>query len=168
MSGSGDSISDVGALQGDQAVNSLRFNSRRVITSSLVDPVISNGFNTLQDIGIWTEGESNRLSILSADTLKDALENNFDDVEDLIRDFDSGVLRSFEDFTDQVRSPVDGTIARRQTSLRNSILSKEDRIEDINLLILDKEAELFQHFAQMESAVASINSQGSFVSGQLQ
>lgn len=167
LSGSGDRISDVGALQGDQAVNSLRFNSRRLVTSSLVDPVISNGFNTLQDIGIWTEGDQNRLSILSADKLKDALENNFEDVEDLIRDFDNGVLRNFEEFTDEVRSPVDGTIARRQTSLRNSIIDKEERISDINLLILDKETELFQHFAQMESAVASINSQGSFISGQL-
>ncbi|MCM8525836.1 MAG: flagellar filament capping protein FliD, partial [Lentisphaeraceae bacterium] len=164
LSGSGDEISDVGVLQGDQAVNSLRFNTRRLITSSLVDPAISNGFNTLQDIGIWTEGEGNRLSILSADKLKDALENNFDDVEDLVRDFNNGVLRNFEDFTDEVRSPVDGTIARRQTSLRNSIQDKEERINDINLLILDKEAELFQHFAQMESAVASINSQGSFLS----
>ena len=168
LSGSGDRISDVGVLQGDQSVGSLRFNSRRIITSSLVDPVISNGFNTLQDIGIWTEGEGNRLTILSADKLKDALENNFDDVEDLVRDFDNGVIRNFEDFTEDVRSPVNGTIARRQTSLRNSIANKEERIQDINLLILEKEAELFQHFAQMESAVASINSQGSFVSGQLQ
>ena len=168
LSGSGDRINDVGVLQGESAVASLRFNSRKLVTANFVDPQISNGFNTLQDIGIWTQGDENRLSVLSKDKLKDALENNFDEVEDLIRDFDDGILSNFEDFTDEVRSPVDGTIARNQTSIRNFISDKEEKIRDINLLIAEKEAELFQHFAQMESAVASINSQGEFLSSQLQ
>ena len=167
LSGSGDRIDDLGVLQGEGAVTSMRFRSRGLITQNFIDPKIAGNFNTLQDIGIWTTGDENRLGVISSDKLKDALENNFDDVEDLIRDFDNGILRSFEDYTDEVRSPVDGTIARRQTSLRNSILDKEDRIDDINALILDKETELFQHYAQMESAVSSIRSQGDFLAGQL-
>ena len=168
LSGSGEQITDVGVLQGEQTVASMRFRSRNLVTTYFADPAISNGFNTLQDIGIWTEGDDNRLALISSDKLKDALENNFDEVEDLIRDFDDGILTNFEDYTEEVRSPVDGTIARRQTSIRNLIFDKEERIEDINLLILEKEAELFQHYAQMESAVASINSQGQFLSSQLQ
>lgn len=168
LSGSGEQITDVGVLQGEQTVASMRFRSRNLVTAYLADPAISNGFNTLQDIGIWTEGDKNRLSLISSDKLKDALENNFDEVEDLIRDFNDGILTNFEDYTEEVRSPVDGTIARRQTSIRDMIFDKEERIEDINLLILEKEAELFQHYAQMESAVASINSQGQFLSSQLQ
>ena len=168
LSGSGDRIDDLGVLQGEQAVASMRFRSRNLITQNFVDPQIASSFNNLQDIGIWTTGDENRLAVVSSDKLKDALENNFDDVEDLIRDFDNGILRNFEDYTDEVRSPVDGTIARRQTSIRNAILDKEDRIDDINALILEKEAELFQHYAQMESAVASIRSQGDFLAGQLQ
>jgi len=167
LSGSGDRIDDLGVLQGEQAVAAMRFRSRNLITQNFVDPVIATSFNSLQDIGIWTSGDENRLSVVSSDKLRDALENNFDDVEDLIRDFDNGLLRRFEDYTDEVRSPVDGTIARRQTSIRNAILDKEDRIDDINALILEKEAELFQHYAQMESAVASIRSQGDFLAGQL-
>ena len=85
----------------------------------------------------------------------------------MIRDFNNGILSNLEDYTEEVRSPVDGTIARRQTSIRDLIFDKEDRIQDINLLILEKEAELFQHYAQMESAVASINNQGQFLSSQL-
>ena len=167
LSGSGEQITDVGVLQGEQTVASMRFRSRNLVTAFLADPAISNGFNTLQDIGIWTEGDKNRLALLSSDKLKDALENNFDDVEDLIRDFNNGILSNLEDYTEEVRSPVDGTIARRQTSIRDLIFDKEDRIQDINLLILEKEAELFQHYAQMESAVASINNQGQFLSSQL-
>ena len=167
LSGSGEQITDVGVLQGEQTVASMRFRSRNLVTTYFADPAISNGFNTLQDIGIWTEGDDNRLALISSDKLKDALENNFDEVEDLIRDFDDGILTNFEDYTEEVRSPVDGTIARRQTSIRNLIFDKEERIEDINLLILEKEAELFQHYAQMESAVASINNQGQFLSSQL-
>ena len=43
----------------------------------MVDPEISNGFNNLQDIGLWTEGNENRLAIFSDSKLNDSLENNF-------------------------------------------------------------------------------------------
>lgn len=165
LSGSGDRIDDLGVLQSEASVASLRFRSRVLTTANFVDPAISTGFNNLQEIGIWTDGDENRLSLFSSSRLEDALENNFDEVEDMIRDFDDGVLRLFGDYIDEVQSPVDGTIARRQTSIRNLINDKQDRIDDLNILILDKETELFQHFANMESSVASIRSQGQFVSG---
>lgn len=166
LSGSGERITDVGVLQGEQAVSSMRFTARGLITSRL-DNSDNNTFATLQGIGIWTDGNSNRLSILSSDRLSDALENNFDDVEDLIRDFNSGILKNFEAFTDKVRTPVDGTIARNLTSIRNSIFDKEERIQDINKLIASKETDLYQKFANMESAIAGIRSQGDFLSSQL-
>ena len=166
LSGSGERITDVGVLQGEQAVSSMRFTARGLITSRL-DNSDNNTFATLQGIGIWTDGNSNRLSILSSDRLSDALENNFDDVDDLIRDFNSGILKNFEAFTDKVRTPVDGTIARNLTSIRNSIFDKEERIQDINKLIASKETDLYQKFANMESAIAGIRSQGDFLSSQL-
>ena len=96
LSGSGERIDDVGVLQGEESVNALRYRTRLLATANKVDPVLSNGFNTLQDIGIWTDGDENRLSVLSDSRLNDALENNFDDVEDLIRDFNDGILKNME------------------------------------------------------------------------
>jgi flagellar hook-associated protein 2 len=167
LSGSGNTIDNVGVLQGESAVSSLRYRSRALATANFVDPLISNGFNNLQDIGIWTEGNDNRLTIFSSSRLDDALENNFDDVEDFIRDFDEGIMQKLSDYVDEIQSPVDGTIARRQTSIRNRINDKEDRIDAIDLLIIDKETQLYEHYSRMESAVASIRSQGQFVSGSL-
>ena len=63
----------------------MRYNARRIVTFQLQDPEGSI-FRILEDIGIWTQGDENRLTILSADKLGDALENNFSDVEDFVRD----------------------------------------------------------------------------------
>ena len=167
LSGSGDRIDSVGILQGDSTVGSIRFRSRTAVTTNFSDVTLNGNFNTLQDIGIWTEGRDNRLSIFSDNKLADALENNFDEVEDLIRDFDNGILRRFRDYTDELQTPVDGTIARRQTSIRNLISSKDERIRELELQILDREADLYQRFANMESSVSSIQSQGNFILGRL-
>jgi len=167
LSGGSTQVDNVGVLQGDTTVSSMRFRARSLITGSFDDALSNGNFNNLQSIGIWTEGRANRLSIFSSDRLDDALNNNFDEVEDLIRDFDKGIIKQFGKFVDELQSPVDGTIARRQSSLRNNVNDKQDRIDAINLLILNKEQELFEHFATMEAAVGSIQSQGSFLSSQL-
>lgn len=166
LSGSGERVTDVGTLQGEQVVSSMRYNARRIVTSQFQDPEGSM-FRTLQDIGIWTQGNENRLTILSADKLGDALENNFSDVEDFVRDFEFGLLNNFKEFTDGIRTPVDGTIARNLTSLRNSIFNKEEKIDGINILIARKETDLYQKFANMESSIASIKAQGGFLGSQL-
>ncbi|MCM8532682.1 MAG: flagellar filament capping protein FliD [Lentisphaeraceae bacterium] len=167
LSGSGDRIDDLGVLQGDSSVTNIRFRSRTLITSNFSDSELNGDFNTLQSIGIWTDGRDNRLSIFSANKLADALENNFEEVEDLIRDFDNGVMRGFRNYTDELQTPVDGTIARRQTSIRNLIADKDERIRAIELQLLDREADLYQRFANMESSVSSIQSQGNFVSSRV-
>jgi flagellar hook-associated protein 2 len=167
LSGSGDRIDDVGILQSDSTVAGIRFRSRTFVTSNYSATELNGDFNTLQSIGLWTEGRDNRLTIFSANKLSDALENNFDEVEDLIRDFDNGILRKFRDYTNEIQAPVDGTIARRQTSIRNLIADKDERIRALELQILDREADLYQQFANMESSVSSIQAQGKYVSGQI-
>ncbi|MCM8537968.1 MAG: flagellar filament capping protein FliD [Lentisphaeraceae bacterium] len=167
LSGSGDRIDDLGVLQGDSSVTNIRFRSRTLVTSNFSDSELNGDFNTLQSIGIWTEGRDNRLTIFSANKLSDALENNFEEVEDLIRDFDGGVMRRFRNYTDELQTPVDGTIARRQTSIRNLIADKDERIRALELQLLDREADLYQRFANMEASVSSIQSQGNFVSSRV-
>ena len=84
----------------------------------------------------------------------------------MIRDFDNGVLKLMGKCI-SVRwiHPYDSTIARKQTSIRNHIQANEKKIDDLNYEIEQKETDLFEHFAVMESAVASIKQQGNFLSG---
>jgi len=156
------SVSSTGVLQGDPVVSSIAIKTRALITSS-GQPDLPPPFDTLQSIGIWTEGQSNRLAIVDEERLDDVLENNFEEVEDLIRDFDGGRFQEFDNFLDSVRSPIDGTISRRLESLESSIDAKEDKILDLEFFLLNKETELWEHFSVMESTVASISSQTQFL-----
>ena len=76
-------------------------------------------------------------------------------------------MSNFKELTDGIRTPVDGTIARNLTSLRNSIFNKEEKIEGINILIAGKETDLYQKFDNMESSIAGIKAQGGFLGSQL-
>ena len=167
LSGAGTDVDSVGVLQGESSVSNLRFKARSLVTASFDDTQSNGDFNTLQSIGLWTEGRDNRLSIFSEDRLGDALENNFDDIESLVRDSTNGIFKRFEIFTGELNSPIDGTIARRQTALRDEVNSKEDRIDVLELMISNKEQELFEHFASMEASVSQIQSQGNYLSTKL-
>ena len=161
----GDTRVGTAVLQGDSAASNIRFNGRSAITSAFggSDGVFAG--RTLEAIGIWTDGRENRLKIVSESQLEDALANNFDDVEDMIRDFENGIMRKFEDFSDSVQSPIDGTIFRKQESLRKSIAENDERIAELNQKLIRRETELFEQFARMEASIAGIQQQGNFLAG---
>ena len=74
-------------------------------------------------------------------------------------------MRKFEDYTDSVQSPIDGTIFRKQESIRKSISDNDQRIADLNEKLIRRETELFEQFARMEASIAGIQQQGNFLAG---
>ncbi|MEN9360289.1 MAG: hypothetical protein RL095_1824 [Verrucomicrobiota bacterium] len=171
LSSGGGKITSKGLLQGDAAVTALRFRSRSLVSASFHNPATDPGatpsVNTLQDLGIWTEGRDNRLALISEDKLTNALKNNFDDAEDFARDFNKGVFRKLRDFIDTATSPIDGTIARRKSGLEGQIQKRDVRINFLNFQIADKETQLWERFSSMEETLASIKSQSSYISSSL-
>lgn len=167
----GGKITSKGLLQGDAAVSALRFRSRSMVTARFHNPQTDAGgvpsVNTLQDLGIWTEGRDNRLTLVSEDKLSNALKNNFDDAEDFARDFNKGVFRKLRDYIDTSTSPVDGTIARRKSGLEGQIQKRNTKITFMNFQISEKETQLFERFSTMEQTLAGIKNQGSYISGSL-
>ena len=167
----GGKITSKGLLQGDAAVSALRFRSRSLVTGRFHDPATDPGtapsVNTLQDLGIWTEGRDNRLTLVSEEKLTNALKNNFDDAEDFARDFNKGIFRKLRDFVDTATSPIDGTIARRKSGLEGQIQKRGAKINFLNFQIAEKETQLWERFSTMEQTLAGIKSQGSYISGSL-
>ncbi len=167
----GGKITSKGLLQGDAAVSALRFRSRSLVTARFHDPATDAGtapsVNTLQDLGIWTEGRDNRLTLVSEEKLTNALKNNFDDAEDFARDFNKGVFRKLRDFVDTATSPIDGTIARRKSGLEGQIQKRDAKINFLNFQIAEKETQLWERFSTMEQTLASIKNQGTYISGSL-
>ncbi len=167
----GGKITSKGLLQGDAAVSALRFRSRSLVTARFHDPATDAGtapsVNTLQDLGIWTEGRDNRLTLVSEEKLTNALKNNFDDAEDFARDFNKGVFRKLRDFVDTATSPIDGTIARRKSGLEGQIQKRDTKINFLNFQISEKETQLWERFSTMEQTLAGIKNQGSYISSSL-
>ncbi|OVE82177.1 hypothetical protein BVY04_01970 [bacterium M21] len=163
-----DELESLGILQGDSLANEIRNKSRGIITAMETDPNnIDQAFNTLQKIGIWTSGRENRLSIVDEEALDDALENNFDEVEDLFRDYEGGVMRKMQTYTDSLIGPVDGLVVKRQTNLENNNDKLEDEIQEFEDSIPDKEAELYERFAKMETQLAELQSASGFIMSSL-
>ena len=161
----GDTRVGTAVLQGDSAATNMKFGSRSHITKANQNTEGAFAGRSLQAIGIWTDGRENRIKIVSESQLEDALENNFDDLEDMMRDFDHGIMRQFEDYIDTVQSPIDGTIFRKQESIKATISSNDDRIAELTLKLIRRENELFEQFGRMESNIAGIQQQGNFLSG---
>ncbi len=159
-----ENIESLGILQGDVLINEIRNRSRQIMTSLESNPnYLDQDFNTMQKVGIWTTGRDNRLAITDEEALDDALENHFDELEDLFRDYDSGVIRNMVDYTDNLIAPIEGQVVRRQTNLETQNDRLEKQIQDFEDSIPDKEAELYEQFARMETQLAEIQSQAGYV-----
>ncbi|NQZ67650.1 MAG: flagellar filament capping protein FliD [Lentisphaeria bacterium] len=159
-----ESITGLGLLQDDLLVTRIATRSRGILTGIEFDPaILDQDYNTLQKIGIWTEGQDNALAIVDEDKLDDVLENNFDELEDLIRDLESGVMFKFNDYLDSLISPIDGTIEQRKTNIQSKIDDINEMITDFDRKEESREEQLRQKFTRMEEVLSTINSQGSAV-----
>lgn len=155
-----------GALQGDSALRSIQSTMRRLATAS-DDGALEPDFNSLRKIGIWTTGESNRLDIVDGDRLDDALDNHFDEVEALFRDFDGGRLKEMDRYLDTQTRALDGAIANRQSTLQDQIETNWDRIQDIERRLEDYEENLWIKYAAMDQAIGQMNQQMEYVTNLL-
>lgn len=170
VKGDGASASSTGMLQGDSVANAISDKSRWIITQCNTNPSQMNqDFNTLQKIGIWTTGQENQLSLVDEQKLDDALANNFDDVMNLFRGYGDangngqGILRQYETYLDGLTDPINGSITLREETLSSSMDDLNAKINKMKVDLISYEAELWSHFASMETSVSSINSQGNYV-----
>lgn len=151
-------------LQGDSLLRSIQSSSRSLVTATDNSGILDADFNSLRKIGIWTTSENNRIALTDSDALDNALQNNFDEVEALFRDYDAGVLRELDNYLDTVTSTVDGSLSRRKTTIEDRIDTREDRISDMERSLSNYEDQLWNQFSAMESMIASLQQQSSFFS----
>ncbi len=168
LNSEGDTITEVGILQGENIIGDILRNARTIITSTETDPgLLDQDFNNLNTIGIWTAGRENRLSVIDSSKLDQALKSNFEEVEDLFRDLQAGVIGKFDDYIKSLTDPIDGIVSKRQETLQESIIDSQDRVDLVDARLADREVELFEQFARMEDAMAQINSVSSQVLGSI-
>lgn len=168
----------LGMMLGDTTLNGVK-NSLQRITSNAYKPTGDSSFALLSQIGISTRAtagagvDTSRLrGYLEIDEKKldDALQNHMEHVknffgydtdEDLI--IDSGVARDL----DTALTPftqTGGIFAMRTSSLGTKIESTQKRINQLDVQLAAKEADLKTKYGQMEGTLGTLQSQSNAIS----
>ncbi len=168
LNGVGEEINEIGILQGENLLSEIQIKTRSLVTRREDNPgFLDQDFNSLEKIGIWTDGRTNRLKIVDEEKFEQALTSNFEEVEDLFRDSQGGIISQLDDYLVSLNDPIDGSITNRTGSLTTSISDKQSRVDDIDRRIANLETDMFEQFARMENAIAEINAQSAFVLGSI-
>ncbi|MDD3151183.1 MAG: flagellar filament capping protein FliD, partial [Candidatus Gastranaerophilales bacterium] len=173
LSSDSNSVTATGILQGDTLLSSMYIRFRSIATTVEKNPnYMDQNFNSLYKIGVGFSGQDNQLSVLDESKLDDVLENNFEEVMDLLRGWGestsgksqgSGIMRQLDEYIYKLTDPVSGALTLRQKSLESLISYSEKKISSLTLDMTDYEAQLWEHFANMETMVSDMNSQMNYL-----
>lgn len=82
--------------------------------------------------------------------------------------FSKGLGASLSEYLGSISEPVTGTIASTEDSLNSQIKYINDDITNMNARLAVKEEQLYRQFAAMESALSKLQSQGSYLTSQIE
>jgi flagellar hook-associated protein 2 len=122
--------------------------------------------DSLEDVGIWTQGESNVLAVVDEDKLQYMLQNDFELCGQLFRGvFDEdegyvhGVASDFYRYADNLSTSITGEIARRTKTLEDKLTELDEKIADQEEQLENYELDLVRQFSAMENAEAQLNAE---------
>ena len=82
--------------------------------------------------------------------------------------YSKGLAASLSEYLGSIAEPVTGTIAGTEDSLSSQIKYINDDITNMNARLAVKEEQLYRQFAAMESALSKLQSQGSYLTSQIE
>jgi flagellar hook-associated protein 2 len=163
----GDKDKTAGTLKGDYSVSMVVPKLWEKVTRN-----INNGlaYDQIHDIGIQTEGSSGKL-VIDETKLKTALETDPDAVNKLFFSDDPAASPAIGDdlknYIDSYIASGTGIIDSRQEILDDQIRILKDQIASFELRMEKRESTLRNQFLAMEKALATLNSQSSWLAGQI-
>lgn len=171
-----------GELYGDSLITSIRSNLRRQVTDVKSDTLDEtnaaysyNGndgiMDNLSDIGIWTSGETNQISIVNEDLLDDMLEYEFENMEQLFKGvysetdvaYTGGVAADLYKYANSLSESLTGGIAVKIETMTQRYDDYADKITDLESSLDNYEQQLWDQFTAMEDALANMESQSSYI-----
>ncbi|NCD32732.1 MAG: hypothetical protein EOL87_04860 [Spartobacteria bacterium] len=184
-SSDGATIEALGELYNDSALQSIERNIRSQATASKYPYLNQTNAeyeyegktgvaDSLEDIGVWTIGESNSLSIDDEDKLDYMLENEFEVVAQVFRGvYDAnegyvhGVASDFYVYANSVSESLTGQIATRTKVLEDDITEIEERIALQEEQLDSYETRLWTAFTAMEETQQKMSSDLSWLASQI-
>lgn len=151
-------------LRGDSTINSVKRQLQNVLTNAVDN---SGGFRILSEIGITTNLDGTLTQNNSK--LDKALAENFDDTVYLLSGDDSaaGVMKGFNSLLLTMTSKSKGMYALQEQNYTQTVDRFDLQIDQMELRLSKRELSLKAQFSAMETLVSSLNSQGSFLTQQM-
>ena len=154
-----------GPLAGDSTARGLMIDLRNALSSVVND---QNGdYAVSGSIGISLNSDGT--VDLDETKLRDALDNDFDAVADLLTaagTAGTGISGAFDAVLDEAEGAA-GKIARARDTWESQIALVDDRIEILEERIERHEGLLIKQFAALESAMSTLSSQAAWLAAQL-
>jgi len=150
-----------GPLNGESTAKNIINHLRSIITSRVSG--LPEDLRALSQIGVST----NRDGTLSLDTttLNEKLSSDIEGVADIFTDSTNGIGVRIYDYTDDVTDAYDGSIHIRVSGLQSRVEDISDDISDLEAKLERMEEDLRRQFAALESLLAGLSAQSSFLGG---
>jgi flagellar hook-associated protein 2 len=157
-------LEDDGALAGDAMIRGIQSGLADIISSH----VSSSGLGTLFQLGIEYNddgeleiGSSNQYGFGSGeDRLRDALEDNFDDISALFTDSEAGIAVRLEEYVEQY-TKSSGLLSSRERSVKDQKDQLADEREQFELRMASSEQILRDKYLNLDQTVTKLNQTGS-------
>ena len=157
-------LEEDGALAGDSMIRGIQQGLSNMVSSS----VSSSGLGTLFQLGIEFNddgdleiGSSDKYGFGSGeDRLRDALEDNFDDIAALFADEEQGVAVRMYEYVEQYTN-FSGLLSSRERSVRDQKDQLADEREQFELRMASTEQILRDKYLNLDQTVAQLNQTGS-------
>ncbi len=164
-----------GVLLGDSTVSMISSQLYRLLMSNVDDETLA--YKRLSSVGITVESGA-KLS-LDEDKFREAFAKNPEAVTDLFTKtriekgtngkkdtlVNVGMAAKLNELLNTITTSLDGTIARKSSSLQDKIDMMNDRAEYMQEMLDRKEERLYAQYQAMETALANLQTQSSSLSG---
>jgi flagellar hook-associated protein 2 len=151
-------------LRGDSTINTIK----RGLQSLLTDTVQTSGnLSILSQLGITTQLDG---TLQQNNTKMDAaLQDNYDDVANLLAGEGEvdGIMKKFNYYLLDITSNSSGLYANKKSNYESIVNRIDDNILNMEPRMAKKEATLRSQFLAMEQLVSGLNSQGDFLTQQM-
>ncbi len=155
-----------GILGGDSGLNSVKRNFQNLLTTQITT---SSSFKALSQLGLQTQKDGTLT--LDSDELNKAIETDLDGVISLLAGEEGGsggIASRFEDYLDSLTDSTQGLYAGREQSITSNLKRIDDSITLMEMRLEKREENLRNQFNTMEQLISVLNSQGDYLSQQLE
>lgn len=123
-------------------------------------------YRSLSEIGIGLD-DSGKLYIEDSSLFTDATANNMEEVSKLFTDGEDGIGVRLDSYIDSIMDSTTGIISTTEEFLTEEIDDLEDSIADKEEYLERVEARYYEEFTAMETALATLKSEGEYLDYQI-